>query len=247
MSASRRASCAAANSSSCCSRNSRSLPVADERVRHFAKRLLHRPLLAERRLLRARLRERHLRSRAPGGEDRLRQAGGRRPDPAPPLNSAPSAVLWTPPVPVSVIVGKYAARATPISRIGRDDLLFGRLDVGPPLEQRRWQPGGHVRRVRLLGQRRARGRSARGLPPSSTLMKFSCCSICAFERRDRRRSRRRPSCSAWRTSTQRGRAALLAHAASGRSDSLPRRERAPRDVELAVERAQTEIARPPPG
>ena len=109
-----------------------------------------------RRLLRARLGQRHLRSRPAGGEDRLRGADGRGPERRRlPLNSAPSAVLCTPPIRSAQIDGKYAARATPICAFADDDLLLGRLDVGPPLEQRRRQPGGHVGWLRLIGQRAA--------------------------------------------------------------------------------------------
>ncbi len=59
-----------------------------------------------RRFLRARLGQRDLRARPAGGEDRLRAPTIAVQYPAPAVNSAPSAVLCTPPVPVSEMDGK---------------------------------------------------------------------------------------------------------------------------------------------
>src|SRR5262245_16906868 len=56
------------------------LAVANERIRHLAKRLTDRLLIGDRRLFAARLGKRHLRSRTAGGEDRHRRGRGRRPN-----------------------------------------------------------------------------------------------------------------------------------------------------------------------
>ena len=61
------------------SRSSRDAPVSDQRIRHFAERLLDRLLIDEHRFLAPRLGERDLRSRASGVEDRLHQRRGGRP------------------------------------------------------------------------------------------------------------------------------------------------------------------------
>ena len=120
--------------------------------RHLEERFLHRALVVERRLGASGLRERHLRSGPAGGEERLGQARRRGPCDRATAEQRPERRALHSAVSGQRDRGEVGRPGDADLGIGGDDVLFGRLDVGPPLEQRRRQSRRHFRRVRLGGQ-----------------------------------------------------------------------------------------------
>ena len=152
-----------------------------------------------------------------------------------------SAVLATPPDPVSEICGKYAALATPIRALAATiSCSAAGCRAGAPGASTA-SPSGTVGGSCLLGQRPAARESVRDSVRAARSTRSPICSIRRWVSTISPRAEK-TSCSACRTSTSGADAAALANL--GQPQRLfARRQRPLRNLELEVERAQIEVKR----
>ena len=135
--------------------------------------------------------------------------------------------------------GRAAPWPAPMLAVAAASVLLGLAHVGPPVEQLGGQPGGHRRRQLLLVDGAAARGSGPGCGPSSTESSFSFCAISALEvvgdDLDAVQLRLRLA------QVHLGRDAALEAVLARAPVLAPRRDRAPRDLEPAVEVAQLEV------
>ena len=213
-------------------------PIADERIGHFAKRLLHRALIDERRLLRAGFGKPDAVSNSAAFEDRLQRAGAEGPQPCGTCEQPGERGAL-----ISADGGQRDLRE--IVCLGdadlcvrRDQLLLRLEDVRAAFEQRRRKSRRNLRRMWLVDER----------PPSSDAFGISSDEDAdevfllfdpPFEIRDR--GPRAEHELFGLPHVEHGGGAAVRKELRQAQRVLPRRERLARDLQFEVLFAQLEI------
>ena len=147
-------------------------------------------------------------------------------------------MLCKPPAPVSEIDGKYADRATPTCAFAAMMSCSAAWTLGTTLEQRRWQSGRYVRRVRLIHEREP-PRDGRRQIPEQQAERVLLLRDSAIELNDRGLCTEHELLCLAHVEQRRG-AAGLAHSCQ-RERFVPRFQRPLRNFHLQIQGTQFEV------